>query len=76
MVPTPGHLHIRRDLGQEISGIKLVQFFLAIAADHHRHLVDAWVRYHGGDGLIGAVRGELCAQMLVKSVASFLFIGG
>jgi hypothetical protein len=34
----------------------------------HRHLVDARVRYHCGDGLIGAVRGELCAQMLVPNV--------
>src|SRR6266850_8435453 len=44
MVRDRDHLHIRRDLRQEIFGVKLVQFFLAIAADHHRYLVDAWVR--------------------------------
>jgi hypothetical protein len=68
---TGDHLHIRRDLGQEIFGVKLVQLFLAIAADHHRHLVDERVRYHCGDGLIGAVRVEFCTQMLVPNVFNF-----
>jgi hypothetical protein len=30
--------------------------FLAIAADHHRHLVDARIRYHCSDSLIGTAR--------------------
>jgi hypothetical protein len=49
-------------------GVKRVQLVLALAADHHRHLVDARVRGHGGEGRIGAVRGEFCAQMRVPHV--------
>jgi hypothetical protein len=59
---------IRRDLRQEIFGVKLVQLFLTIAADHHGHLVDEWVRYHRGDSLIRAVRAEFCTHMLFPSV--------
>ena len=62
------NLCIRRDLRQEIFGVELVHLFLAIAADHHRHLVDTRIRYHCGDGLIGAVRGKFCAQMFVPHV--------
>src|SRR5215510_14983709 len=68
------YLEIRRDLGQAILGVKLVYLFLAIAADHHRHQVVARVRYHCGEGLIGAICGELCAQVLVPNVVQFLLI--
>jgi hypothetical protein len=69
------HLHIRRDLRQEIFGVKLVHRFLAIAAHHHRHRFDERVRYHCGDGLIDAVRLEFCAQMLVPNAVQRLFVG-
>jgi hypothetical protein len=41
---------------------------MAIASDHHRHPVDKRVRHDSGEGLVGAVRGEFCAQMLVPDV--------
>jgi hypothetical protein len=56
-------------------GVKLVQLVAALAADHHRHLVDARVRDHGGEGLLGAVRGEFCAQMRVPHVVDLLLLG-
>src|SRR5262249_8520070 len=62
------NLEIRRNLGQAIFGIKLVPFFLAIAADHNRHLVNERLRYHCGNSFIGAMRVELCAQMLVPNI--------
>ena len=69
------HLRIRRDLIQEVLRVKLVDLFSAIATDHHRHLVDQRVRRHGDDGLIGAVRGKLRAQMLVPYVIKVLLSG-
>src|SRR5215471_16413560 len=69
------HLRIRRDLIQEVLLVKLVYLFSAIATDHHRHLVDQRVRRHGDDGLIGALRGKLGAQMLVPYVVKLLLSG-
>jgi hypothetical protein len=66
------NLDIRWDLRQEVFGAKLVHLFPAIAADHHRHLVNARVRRHCSDGLIRAVRGEFRAQMLAPNVVQFL----
>src|SRR5262245_26066299 len=62
------NLRIRWDLGQKILGVELAHLFPPITADHHRHLVDARIRYHCGDGLTGTVRRKFCAQMLVPYV--------
>ena len=60
--------------GQENIRDEIVEFFLAIAVDHHRHLVDERFLYHCGDGLISTVRIEILCAKLFPTVIYLLLI--
>jgi hypothetical protein len=53
-----------------------VRFFLLIAVDPRRHQIDKQFRQHCGDGFLGAVRVELCANIFVPGIVEFLLFGG